>query len=45
MNINCVLNCVHQRDGKCGLHELPQWDGLGYLIDPSWDCAYYSGRG
>ena len=45
MNINCVLNCKHQQEGKCALHQLPGWTNRAYLIDPSWDCAYYEGKG
>lgn len=41
MDINCVLNCKHQENGKCTLIEIPLAFSRSVHIDAKKDCAYF----
>ena len=41
MDVNCVLNCTHQKEGKCSLVEIPMSVSMNFHINNEHDCAYY----
>ncbi|GHV42847.1 hypothetical protein FACS189490_12580 [Clostridia bacterium] len=41
MDINCVYNCVHQREGKCALSGVRESIPAASVSD-NIDCLYYS---
>jgi len=42
MDINCVLNCIHQKNGKCALVVVPTFIARQKPDLPdNLDCAYY----
>ena len=43
MDINCVSDCMYQKDGKCALTELPAASRLSMAPDLN-GCLYYSKR-